>query len=73
MKRILKNEVGRCKYCGSSVVISPFYVGQGKERHLVYRGCCANKGCGHGTAGAETPAGAIGVIKKWGILATSCT
>lgn len=39
MKRILKkNEIGRCKHCGSSVVISPFYVDHGKKRHLVYGG-----------------------------------
>lgn len=72
MKRILKDEVGRCRYCGSSVVISPFYVGQGKERRVAYRGCCSNKECGKATAGAETPSGAIEIIKGWGILATPC-
>ena len=68
MKRILKNEVGRCKYCGSSVIISPFSVGHGKTRHTVYGGACCNKDCGHRTAGADTEEKAIPLIKNWGIL-----
>lgn len=72
MKRILKkNEIGRCKHCGSSVVISPFYVDHGKKRHLVYGGgACCNKDCGRKTAGAETLEKAIPLIKHWGILAS---
>jgi len=68
MRRILKNEIGRCKYCGSSVVVSPFYIGHGKQRRLVYCGACCNKECGHRTAGASTKEGAVIQIKRWGIL-----
>lgn len=70
MKRILKNEIGRCKHCGSSVVISPFYVNHGKKCHLVYGGACCNKDCGRKTAGAETLEKAIPLIEHWGILAS---
>jgi len=69
VKRILKNEIGRCKYCGSSVVISPFTVGHGKKRRIAYGGACCNKYCGRRTAGAYTKEKAIPLIKNWGILA----
>lgn len=72
MKRILKNEVGRCRYCGSSVVVFPFYVGRGATRHLAHGGCCANKECGCRTAGADTPEKAIALIRSWGILQGPC-
>lgn len=70
MKRILKDEVGRCRYCGSSIVISQFYVGPRGQRRIAYQGCCANKECGHKTAGAYTKAEAIEIVKGWGILAS---
>lgn len=66
--RTLKNEIGRCKYCGSSVVISPFYDGYGKDRRVVYGGVCCNKDCGHRTAGATTVEKAISLTKSWGLL-----